>query len=178
MLKTESGKTNDKPTSEYIAIESVPVEIDRDRAASIIRHLSGDFNVEVQKLIYYPYLWVFFIYSVKTLLGRRKDVKASCFVDLINNQASTTDKFTLEQIKVNPDNVLESDISEDAAFNTASTYLTHSAIHKMKALLVPDYEVVEKKLVYKPIWIVKCRNRNAENFKMIVDACTGKFQVL
>ena len=173
---TPANITDNK--TDNVEIEALPVSIDRDRAASVIRSLSGDFSVEVQKVIYYPYLWVFFIYSVKTIIGKRRDVKASCFVDLINNQASTTDKFTLETESVSSDNILSPDVGEEEAFKTASTYLTHSAIHKMKALLVPDYEVVEKKIVYKPFWIVKCRNRKRENFKAIVDACTGKFQVL
>ena len=159
-------------------IDMIPVSIERDEAASIVLAHAGGYNVQVQKLIYYPYLWVHFRYTVKTLIGKSRVINASCLVDLINNQAATTDRFDIESIEVPADNVLGSDYDVETAFKTATTYLTHSAIHTMKALLVPDYEVIDKKHIFKPFWIVRCTSRNRDSFKVIVDTLTGKFQVL
>ena len=164
--------------SKTVTIECLETNIDHDRAALIVEKYAGDHAVQVQKLIYYPYFWVFFNYSVKTLIGKSRIIKASCMVDLINNHAATTDSFESVKKDVPSENILEADFTAEQAFETAKTYLTHAAIHKMKALLVPDYEVVDKKTIYKPFWIVRCSNTDLHKFKVIVDGVTGKYQLL
>lgn len=159
-------------------INAIPAGIERNEAKSIISNYSENHSVQVQKLIYYPYYWVLFSYTIKTLLGKSKSIKASCLVDLINNHAATTDKFDFCSTEVLKDSVLEHDYSAEQAINTAKTYLTHSSIHNTKVLFAPDYEIIKESLVYKPFWIVKCMNRDRHNFKVIVDAVTGKFQLL
>ena len=159
-------------------ITSIPETITEDDANRIVMQYASGYNIQVQKKIYYPYFHVLFSYTVKTLFGRSRETKASCLVDLINNQASTTDKFEITEYRVQPENILEGDIDEEGALRTAKTYLTHASIHNSKVLFAPDSTILEKRFVYKAFWIVKCSNRNRETFKAIVDAVTGKFQVL
>ncbi|MBI9106947.1 MAG: hypothetical protein JEZ04_09405 [Spirochaetales bacterium] len=161
-----------------ILINAIPSEIEQNEAMSIVLKYSEQHSVQVQKKIYYPYYWVLFSYTVKTLFGRSRSTKASCLVDLINNQAATTDKFEFAETQVIKDNVLEHDYTEEQAIKTARTYLTHASIHNMKVLFAPDSEILKQSIVYKPFWIVKCTNRDRHSFKVIVDAVTGKFQVL
>jgi hypothetical protein len=165
-------------SSQKVEIKTLPCSIDRDKAALIVEAYSDQHSVQVQKLIYYPYYWVLFSYTVKTLIGKSRVINASCMVDMINNHAATTDKFEASIEAVPKDNILEYDYSEEEAFKTAKTYLTHAAIHKMKALLVPDYKVKERGIIYKPFWIVRCTNSNRHKFKVMVDAVTGKYQLL
>ena len=176
----EFMSSNTEPAVEQSlkTIELIPVSITRDEAASIVLAHAGEYSVQVQKLIYYPYLWVYFKYTVKTLLGKSRIIDASCLVDLINNQGATTDRFELSSESVPADNILEPDYDSETALATAKSYLLHASINKMKALLTPRYEVVENKQIYKPFWIVRCTNRSRDSFKVIVDSLTGKFQVL
>jgi hypothetical protein len=164
--------------SEKIVVNAIPVGIEQNEAMSIVSAYSEQHSVQVQKLIYYPYFWVLFSYTVKTLLGKSRSTKASCLVDLINNHGSTTDKFEFKKSKVLKNSVLEPDYTEEQALKTARTYLTHASIHNTKVLFAPDSEVLEQSTVYKPFWIVKCTNRDRHSFKVIVDAVTGKFQLL
>ena len=161
-----------------IRINLTPADMTENDAKNIVAKHSEGYSVQVQKMIYYPYYWFLFSFTVKTLFGKSRDIKASCMVDLINNHAATTDAFNSQETVVLKDNVLENDFNEEDAYKTARTYLTHSSIHNMKVLFAPDSEIIEKQLVYKPFWIVKCTNRERHTFKVIVDAVTGKFQLL
>ncbi len=159
-------------------IAAIAHDIEQNEAKNIVLKHSEQHSVQVQKIIYYPYHWFLFSYTIKTLFGKSRSIKASCLVDLINNHAATTDKFDLCDIEVLKDCVLEHDYNRDEAFKTAKTYLTHASIHNSRVLFAPDSEIIEERLVYKPFWIVKCTNRERHSFKVIVDAVTGKFQLL
>ena len=164
--------------TEKVIINAIPGEIEQEDAYGIVSKHSEQYAVQVQKKIYYPYYWVLFSYTVKTLLGKSKDIKASCLVDLINNHAATTDVFETAKTEVICDNILEQDYSSEDALKTAKTYLTHASIHTSRVLFAPDSKILKESLVYKPFWIVKCTNRDRHSFKVIVDAVTGKFQLL
>ncbi|HAK45120.1 MAG TPA: hypothetical protein DCO79_04260 [Spirochaeta sp.] len=159
-------------------VNVIPFSIEKNDAQNIVSNYSKQYSVQVQKLIYYPYYWILFEFTVKTLFGKSRKTKASCLVDLINNHAATTDKFELYEAEVLKNSVLEHDYSPEEAVKTARTYLTHSSIHNTKVLFAPDSKIKKESLVYKPFWIVKCTNRDRHSFKVIVDAVTGKFQLL
>ncbi len=169
-----------KPATEVekTRINLIPVSIEEREAKEIVSRHSEHYNTQVQKLIYYPYYWFLFSFTIKMLLGKSKNFKASCLVDLINNHASTTDSFRINETTVLKNSILDHDYNEEEALKTAKTYLTHSSIHTMKVLFAPDSEILEKQLVYKPFWIVKCTDRGKYSFKVMVDAVTGKFQLL
>lgn len=161
-----------------VAINAIPIGIEHDEAVGILSKHSEQHSLQVQKMIYYPYHWILFSYTVKTLFGKSHEIKASCLVDLINNHAATTDKFETCETEVIKDSVLEPDYTQEQAIKTARTYLTHASIHNSKILFAPDSKILEQSAVYKPFWIVKCTNRDRHSFKVIVDAVTGKFQLL
>jgi len=159
-------------------VNSVKGFLSSDEAVSVIQPFIENYIPKSQKLVFYPYYWVFFNYTVNTIIGKSRIMEASCFVDMINNIASTTDKFEKENIEVVSQYILTASISEDEAFASARTYLTHASIIKRKSLLVPDVKVIIRELIYKPFWIIKCTNKTRENFNIMVDAVTGKYQTL
>lgn len=158
-------------------ITALQKTIERDRAQMIVGGTSGEFSAQVQKILYYPYHWFHFEYDVKTLLGKRT-IQAFIMVDLINNRAHTADRFEFAEIEVPQDNVLKPDFPKEAAKDTAGTYLLHSSIHEMKALLCPEKRIVDERMTYKPFWIVRCVNFKNETFRVMVDAMTGKHQII
>ena len=151
--------------------------ISRNQARCIISGVSGDFSPQVQRLVYYPYLWVHYVYTVKTFLGKRS-IKAYILVDLLNNLASTADSFEHEDIAVDEEALIPFSVGKEKALETARTYLLHSSIHKMKTLLLPESRVQEERELYKPFWIVKCTDRDRLSFHVLVDALTGKYEIL
>ncbi|MDA3939309.1 MAG: hypothetical protein PF693_08380 [Spirochaetia bacterium] len=165
-------------TAKKMVINSIKGSLSSNEAVSIVQPFIENYIPKSQKIVFYPYYWVFFHYTVNTIIGKSRIMEASCFVDMINNIASTTDRFEKENIEVVSGNILTASISEEEAFKSARTYLTHASILKRKALMVPKVQVIERELVYKPFWIIKCTNRTRENFNIMVDAVTGKYQTL
>lgn len=159
------------------SIESLLCNIDRNDALRMVSGYSSSFTPQIQKRIYYPYYWVHFEYTVKTILGSRT-IQAYCLVDLINNQAATADSFQWESLEIEEENILQPEISAETALGTARSYLLHSSIHTMKALLCPEKKVLAEKVMYKPFWIVRFENEKKERFRLLVDGMTGKFQVI
>lgn len=160
-----------------ITINAVKPGITRSQAVGILTRTAGSFKPQVQKLVYYPYLWVHYLYTVKTFLGKRS-IRAYILVDLLHNIASTSDAFDYEEAAVEAETVIPSKTDLQTAGETAKTYLLHSAIHKMKTLLLPEAEVQDQKEIYKPFWIVKCTNRDRHSFRVLVDGLTGKYEIL
>ena len=160
-----------------MTISSIRTSISHSRAQNIVEQNARGYYTEVQKRIYYPYYWFFFANTVKTLLGVRT-IRASCLVDLCSGQASTTDNFMQEEIEADMDSVLEGKIGEEEAYQKARTYVVHSTIHVMKALLCPEIVVLEKRILHKLFWIVKCSHPGKEPFRVIVDSVTGTYEIL
>ncbi|MCD6396503.1 MAG: hypothetical protein J7L71_03100 [Spirochaetaceae bacterium] len=161
-----------------IIINSIERFLSSNDAVTVIKPFIENYIPKSQKMVFYPYYWVFFHYTVNTIIGKSRIMEASCLVDMINNIASTTDRFEKKNVEAVSENILTPSIPEEDAFNSARTYLTHASILKRKALLVPDVQVIQKELIYKPFWIIKCTNRTRENFNIMVDAVTGKYQTL
>lgn len=159
------------------SITVIPEKITYDQAFNIVQSVSAHFSPQIQKKIFYPYYWVHFEYEVKTILGKRK-IQAYTLVDMLENQAATADHFEPVTVDTEEENILTPHIDPAQALKTARTYLVHSAIHTMKALLFPRSTVISEVHLHKPFWIVRCDNRQGERFRVIVDGLTGKFQIL
>ena len=158
-------------------ISSIHQNISNKDAERIIERVSGDYIPQVQKKIYYPYYWFLMEYTTKHFILKR-NIQASCFVDLRNKIASTTDKFHWEEIEVSEENVMEGQIGEQEALKIARSYLVHSAVHNMKSLIFPNFTLVQKMQMFKPYWIVRCQRSDLFEFKVIVDGATGRFKIL
>jgi hypothetical protein len=158
-------------------INGIPVGISRSQAASLLTAKAGVFKPQVQRMVYYPYLWVNYVYTVKTFLGKRS-IRAYILVDLLNNIAATADQFDYEPVLVESESLISTEVELETALKTAETYLLHSAIHKMKTLLLPQAEVQKQTTLYKPFWIVKCMDRKRRSFRVLVDGVTGKYEIL
>lgn len=165
-------------TTKKIVINSIRRFLSSNDALTIVKPFIENFIPKSQKMVFYPYYWVYFHYTVNTIIGKSRIMEASCLVDMINNIASTTDRFEKENIETVSENILTPSIPKEDAFNSARTYLTHASILKRKALLVPNVQVMQEELIYKPFWIIKCTNRTRENFNIMVDAVNGKYQTL
>ncbi len=165
-------------TTKKIVINSIRGFLSSNDALTVIKPFIENYIPKSQKMVFYPYYWVFFHYTVNTIIGKSRIIEASCLVDMINNIASTTDRFEKENIEAVSENILTPSIPEKEAFKSARTYLIHASILKRKALLVPNVQVMQEELIYKPFWIIKCTNRTRENFNVMVDAVSGKYQIL
>jgi hypothetical protein len=158
-------------------ITAVKQHISSQQAALLVQSAAGDFVAQVQKKIYYPYFWFYFRCSVK-ILKWEHPMRVSCLVDRINKEAATSSLFEREEVEVEEENILEEELARDEAYKMAETYVVHASIHKMRSILFPKQELMEEAAVYKPFWLVKCSHPRKGHFRVIVDAGTGKLQVL
>ncbi len=162
---------------DLINIEIIKQSIGAKEAEVLLERVSADFKPRVQRIIYYPYYWYYFKYTVKSLFGVR-ELHVPCIVDSLNKQAATVDKFEVENVNSDPVDILTPKIEDREALKIAKSYVIHAVMHRMKSLLFPELKLEDKKFLYKPFWIVKCTNRKGESFKVMVDGVTGKYQIL
>lgn len=158
-------------------ILTIKQNITAEDALGVVNSRSKSLFPKVHSLVYYPYYWFLFSYTLKTLLGNRS-IKASCLTDLCRNQAFTTDCFQRVEREVETKQIVQERYNEAEAYKTARTYVVHSATHRMKALLLPELTLIDQEKVYKPFWIVECRRQGTAPFLVLVDSTTGKYEIL
>ena len=158
-------------------IVTIKQNITEKHALEVVKSRSKDLFPVMHSKVYYPYYWFHFSCTVKTLLGS-KSIKASCLTDLCRNQAFTTDYFEKENLEEDSTLIVQDKYSECEAYKTARTYVVHSSIHLMKALLLPEVSLIEKERVYKLFWLVECQQQRSALFLILVDSTTGKYEIL
>lgn len=142
-----------------------------------VQRRAENYSVRSEGKLYYPYFWFFFSCSVKTFFGSRNR-KASCLIDLLRNQAATTDPFITSEVETDPSQFIQEKYTEQEAYCTASTYMVHASIHITRSLLLPQLEVLDKGKVYKAFWIIECTHLQKTSFKVMVDSITGKYEMI
>jgi hypothetical protein len=146
-------------------------------ASKVITERVGDVAVEEPKRLFYPYQWSRWSVTTPSLWGARIQ-SAWCLVDECTGLASTADAFTTESVDVDTEEVFPADPAEVNLDETARRYVCHAAIQSSRALSLPSLELIEKKRVHRPFWLIQCRPRGGSMLRVVVDAVTGKYQVL
>ncbi len=159
------------------SILSIQNSVTSKQAERILYQKSRLDRVHTQKKIYYPYYWRHYHFTF-AIQRHKRPFEAHILVDMINNTASSADRFSLDTLDVDEDLVIDPDISIEKASETAQTYLQHSITTKLKMLFVPRKEIIDEKVIHKPFWLVRCSSRNQKPFFVIVDALNGKYQIL
>lgn len=159
-------------------VTAVVKSLSAGKAEAIVSPYLGDFFIYNIRLLYYPYYRVYYEYRIKTFFGKGRIHKAICLVDMLNNIASTCDRFETELLNPDSETVLTPRISKTQAMKTADIYLTHSSINVMKALSAPLKVATDSQGIFKPFWLFHCRNSAGESMDILVDSNTGKYETL
>jgi hypothetical protein len=160
-----------------VSLVCTPAAVDSAEAERLVAAASGDFTPRVTAGFYYPYHRFLIRHSTKTLLGESA-LKVSCLVDARTGVASTTDPFQIQQVEVDDQELIGEVIDGAEARRIAVRYVAYVVRNKRRALAVPKTEVTERGVVHKLFWIVSCEDDSKPDFRVMVDAATGAFQVL
>ncbi|MDS9472867.1 hypothetical protein [Sporosarcina pasteurii] len=133
-------------------------------------------EVQINRLIYYPYYFFEFEVHAKSLL--KFNGKVGCTVDALGGRGAIVDvqpEFFASQVEhvAIPSIVIvqeeASKIAEEFVFEHAST--------KAKFITTPKIKQTSSQLFYRPFWIAEYR-RNSEGQQLIVDAVSGSYHPL
>ena len=127
--------------------------------------------------LYYPYDWILFRYRAKTWLGHTA-LKVSCLVDSRTRVCSTADPFPTEDVAPGDDLVLDPRIGRERALALARRYAAHAVRQNHKAFVLPRVEVLERRGIYKPFWVVDCAPDEAGPQSLLFDGVTGEYCAL
>ncbi len=154
--------------------------LERGEVERRIAGASPGWKVEIEREIYYPYHWVLLRYAASTLLGKSA-VPIWVVVDARTRIAATTDPFELapverEQLKTTT--IVDPQVPATDAVGIAQRYAAYVMRNRHKALVVPQVDLLEQDLVYKPMSTVRLSREGEQSFRVLVDAMSGAFHAL
>lgn len=139
---------------------------------------SKHFTIENMDLLFYPYLLMEFevIYGGKL---QRLDGKVLCMCDMwkgIYSVAKSRGEYSMvdaDDSTIIPVKLKKMDVLKNAPREI------YGEIQKAKRVLnIPDIEYINDELIYKPFYIVECKNEDGEAFHILFDAVSGKYSLL
>ena len=133
--------------------------------------------VKVDTMIFYPYYFLEFEVSAKSLLNFNG--KIACTVDAISGQGAIIDvKPEFTQLPIVEENFLPIEISEDKAEQLAEKFIFHAASQKAKFITIPSVTIHSTTLFYRPFWLAEYNSKETRERKIIVDAISGSYHPL
>lgn len=141
---------------------------------TLLQAIDKDIPYELESLVYYPYY--LFEYKIKAKGLMRLKGHIGCTIDAISGRGAMIDqKPSLYKGEIHEKNALRPNLTMEAALEKADEYLFHTASLKLKFLTMPKVELVNRKIFYRPYWIVTPADKNRGATKLIVDAVSGTY---
>ena len=137
--------------------------VDTGQALAVVRN----------QRVYYPYDWYLLRHRAITWFGAT-GMDLSCLIDSRTGVAATTDRFQTGTVATADALVLDRRLERDITLRVAKRYAAHATRQRHKALLPPKIELVARRPVYKPFWVVDYRLENRCQQRMLVDGVTGE----
>lgn len=139
---------------------------------------SKHFTIENMDLLFYPYLLI--EYEVK-FRGKLEKLSETVLVlcDMWRGQfsmAKTAGDFT--KIQVDESSLISVKYDKERAIKEGPRTVYGEIQAKKKVLNIPDIEYLYDELIYKPFYIVECKNDEQEVFHILFDAVNGDFSLL
>lgn len=139
---------------------------------------SRHFTIENMDLLFYPYLLMEFevLYSGKL---ERLNGKIMCLCDMwkgIYSIAKTRGEYMT--VNAEEETVMPMKLKKMDAIKNAPREIYGEIQKEKRVLNIPDIEYVSDELIYKPFYIVECRNDDNEAFHILFDAVSGSYSLL
>ncbi|WZL72357.1 hypothetical protein QBE52_14850 [Clostridiaceae bacterium 35-E11] len=161
-------------------IKTIKIGYTMEDAKEILLKRSNKFSILKTKMLYYPYLKIIFIIKTsKFANAKRFNGHVVCTVDMVTGRESLAKSHgNLEDIEVEDCFVMPSKISEEDARKRAALFIGMVVMQKVKVLKIPTVTNIEDEIIYRPFYIVHCKNDTQEDFFLMFDAVTGQFTPL
>lgn len=157
-------------------IRAIRTTVGAEEAVAILES-TAPVSAAVERQVFYPFHWFLLRCSTSTVLGTSA-VRVSCLVDGRSGLCATADRFDLEGIRASCEDILDTKLGELDGRRIAKRYAAYVVRGKRKAFVRAELEVLEAALIYKPFWVVGCKEGSTPPFRMLVDGVTGGFYPL
>lgn len=144
---------------------------------NVFRKIDRQAELEIDRIIYYPYYFFEFEVNAKSLLKFKW--KVGCTVDALGGMGAIVDvepHFFEQEIK--QDNLPVILVEKEAASKKVEQYVFDSASSKAKFITIPKIKKVSSQLFYRPFWVANYKRSGKEMQQFIVDAVSGGYHPL
>lgn len=135
-------------------------------------------EIEISKLIFYPYYFFEYEISVGGLLKLKG--KTACTVDALSGHGALIDmtpEFSNRSIQ--SEQLPSIQINEEEAVKVAGNFIFQNASSKGKFLTVPKIKELGVTQFYRPFWLAEyAHKREGQSQQLIVDAVSGSYHPL
>lgn len=133
-------------------------------------------EVQVNRLIYYPYYFLEFKVHANSLL--KFNGKVGCTIDALGGHGAIVDvQPEFLEIQIESVSIPSIVVDQEEASRKAEQYVFEHASSKAKFITTPKIKQVNCQLFYRPFWIAEYK-RNEEKQQLIVDAVSGSYHPL
>ncbi|MFD1349992.1 hypothetical protein [Oceanobacillus caeni] len=134
-------------------------------------------SVQVNTMILYPYYFLEFEVSAKSLL--KFNGKIACTIDAISGQGAIIDvQPEFIQRPIVDEKILPIEISEKEAEQLAEKFIFQAATQKAKFITIPTVTIHSTALFYRPFWLAEYNSKVSGGREVIVDAISESYHPL
>ena len=139
---------------------------------------SKHFSIENMDLLFYPYLLITYQIDYGKKLAKLNE-EILIMADMYRGGysfAKSRGKFTT--MEVDDQTVMPMKQDRRKLIKDGPRTVYGEIMLKKKVVKTPDIEYIDDEYVYKPFYIVECKNEDGETFHILFDAVTGDFSLL
>ncbi len=139
---------------------------------------SKHFSIENMDLLFYPYLLIEYDIDYGKRLAKLNE-RVLVMADMFRGGYSfAKSRGSFATMEVEEETVMPVRQDRRKTIKEGPRTVYGEIMRKKKVLRTPDIEYVDDEVVYKPFYIVECKNEDGENFHILFDAVTGDFSLL
>ena len=129
-------------------------------------------------LLLYPYLLIDYSVDMGQRLSRLNE-NIMCLVDLFRGDFSLAkSRGTYFTYEAQRDILVPIRVDRKKAIKEAPRNIYGEIMAKQRILKIPDINYEKDQYIYKPFYVVECRNSDGEYFHVLFDAVSGDFSLL
>ncbi len=149
-----------------------------DDAYERLMKRSKNFSVDKMHTLFYPYLKINYLVDMGEKLKRLNE-NVVCMVDMYTGRESVA-KTKGEFIEIDADAklMMPLKIQRESALKNAPLTIGTTIMGRKKVIKIPDIIHQDDEIVYKPFYVVECRNSDKEVFHILFDSVLGDFSLL
>lgn len=139
---------------------------------------SKKFTIENMDLIFYPYLMIDYRIDMGKKLERLNET-AICMVDMFRTEYSIAkSRGEYKTLDVEEELLIPAKADRKTVIKKGPSHICGEIMAKKRVIRIPDIVYEKDELIYKPFFVVECKNDEEETFHILFDAVTGDFSLL
>ena len=144
----------------------------------LLKKSKGTIKIDNMEGIFYPYLLIEESIEYKGRL-QKNNAKCLCLADLYRGDYSIA-KSRGEFNMIDVDETLIMPIKKDPQelIDNAGSYIYGEIMREKRMWHNPDIVYVQSDVIYKPFYVVQCKNEQNQTFHVLFDAVSGGFVML